>query len=107
MRFLADENVSAPLVAVLRAAGHDVAYVVGWGHEERRVVVTFDRGLGELLVRGEAPSPTLAWPLGARAPHRTAIGAWCFRRPPVALSAAALIGAPASGADAAGRVRRR
>ena len=69
MRFLADENVPAPSVAVLRAAGHDVAYVVerrpgipdpavvAWGHEERRVVVTFDRDRGELLVRGEAPAP--------------------------------------------------
>jgi predicted nuclease of predicted toxin-antitoxin system len=69
MRLLADENVPAPSVAHLRAAGHDVAYVLeerpgipdpevaAWGHAEGRVVVTFDRDLGELLVRRGAPAP--------------------------------------------------
>jgi predicted nuclease of predicted toxin-antitoxin system len=69
VRLLADENVPAPSVALLRAAGHDVVYVLEerpgipdpevatWGHDERRVVVTFDRDLGELLVRGRAPAP--------------------------------------------------
>ena len=69
MRLLADENVPAPSVALLRAAGHEVAYVAEtrpgmadrdvatWGCEERRVVVTFDRDLGELLVRERAPAP--------------------------------------------------
>ena len=70
MRLLADENVPAPSVALLRSAGHDVAYVAEsrpgipdhevaeWGHVEARVVVTFDRDLGELLVRRRAPLPT-------------------------------------------------
>jgi predicted nuclease of predicted toxin-antitoxin system len=69
VRLLADENVPAPSVAVLRAAGHDVAYVLekrpgipdpqvaAWGRDEARVVVTFDRDLGELLVRGRVLPP--------------------------------------------------
>jgi predicted nuclease of predicted toxin-antitoxin system len=69
VRLLADENVPAPSVALLRAAGHDVAYVLeerpgipdhevaAWGHAEGRVVVTGDRDLGELLVRRRVPPP--------------------------------------------------
>jgi predicted nuclease of predicted toxin-antitoxin system len=69
VRLLADENVPAPSVAFLREAGHDAAYVLeerpgipdpevaAWGHDDARVVVTFDRDLGELSVRRQAPPP--------------------------------------------------
>ena len=63
MRRLADECVSAPLVARLREAGHDVAYVLeltpgaidaevsARAFEERRLLPTEDKDFGELVFR--------------------------------------------------------
>lgn len=63
MRLLADENVSAPVVARLRLAGHDVVAVVErapascdedvllLAQRERRILITEDRDFGELVVR--------------------------------------------------------
>lgn len=68
MRFLADENLPGRLVAALRAAGHDVTWVrntapgiddtavLALAAAERRVLVTFDKGFGELTAR-ELPHP--------------------------------------------------
>ena len=63
MRILADENCDRLVVAVLRDAGHDVAYVAEWGggqsdddlfqraRAERRIIVTGDRDFGLLAER--------------------------------------------------------
>lgn len=63
MRFLADENIHAELVAWLRGGGHDVAYaaetlvgepdtvVLRIARDEERIVVTDDKGFGDLVVR--------------------------------------------------------
>lgn len=63
MRFLADECADAPLVAQLRAAGHDVGYVaeerrgltvaevLAVVHDQGRVILTEDKNFGELAVR--------------------------------------------------------
>ncbi len=63
MRFLADECVDAPLVAHLRAAGHDVHYMAEEGRgmadhevmaaarEQGRILPTEDKDFGELAVR--------------------------------------------------------
>lgn len=62
MRLLVDSCVWAGAVPPLRAAGHDVDFVAAWPHDpgdeeilaaafaERRTVVTFDKGFGELAV---------------------------------------------------------
>lgn len=63
MRFLADENIDQRVVAILRAAGHDVLEVReghgGSGDEAvlalarrtRRVLLTRDKDFGELVIR--------------------------------------------------------
>lgn len=68
LRLLADENVPAPLVAALRDLGMDVAWVVedapgegdpsvlSRGQTERRVILTSDRGFGELAFRQRLPA---------------------------------------------------
>jgi predicted nuclease of predicted toxin-antitoxin system len=60
LRLLADENVPGAVVAALRMAGHDIAWVRadapgqsdGTVHSrairERRILVTFDKDFGEL-----------------------------------------------------------
>jgi predicted nuclease of predicted toxin-antitoxin system len=60
-RFLANENVPGAAVAALRAAGHDVAWirdsspgirdelVLARARAEGRVLLTFDKGFGELV----------------------------------------------------------
>jgi predicted nuclease of predicted toxin-antitoxin system len=60
MRLLADENVPGGLVAALRAAGWDVAWVrqdapglsdqkiLEWAQLDERVVLTFDKDFGDL-----------------------------------------------------------
>lgn len=76
MRFLADENVHADLVVWMREQGHDVSYVAelhaGANDEtvlrvataERRIVVTDDKGFGEMVVRrGLASSGVLLFRL--------------------------------------------
>lgn len=62
MRFLADENIHADLVAWLRSEGHDVLYVAETtpgepdepllrrASEEDRVLVTDDKDFGDLVV---------------------------------------------------------
>jgi len=62
-QFLADENVPGPVVAALRDAGVDVAWIAeshpGADDEQvltlavsnRRVLVTFDRDFGEMVFR--------------------------------------------------------
>jgi predicted nuclease of predicted toxin-antitoxin system len=62
MRFLADENIHADLVAWLRSGGHDVSYaaetlasepdevVLRSARGEARIVVTDDKDFGNLVV---------------------------------------------------------
>ena len=69
MRLLADENVPAPTVAALRAAGWDVASVledhagmsdegvVALARRLGRVVVTFDSDIGTRIYHGGDPPP--------------------------------------------------
>jgi predicted nuclease of predicted toxin-antitoxin system len=72
VRWLANENIPAPTVAVLRASGHDVLFiaesnpgvddttVLALAREEGRWLVTFDRDYGELLfARNYAPPPAV------------------------------------------------
>jgi predicted nuclease of predicted toxin-antitoxin system len=68
MRFLADENVPGPVVAGLRARGHDVLYakesmagaddpvLLALAQTERRIVVTIDTDFGELAFRFGLPA---------------------------------------------------
>lgn len=68
MRLLANENVSGPIVAALRALGHDVLSVkertpgakdrdvLAHAQADERLVVTFDKDFGELAVRSRLPS---------------------------------------------------
>ena len=64
MRFLLDESADARLVAYLRRLGHDVTRVAGEhpaglpdpvvlapAHAEGRILITADRGFGDLVVR--------------------------------------------------------
>jgi predicted nuclease of predicted toxin-antitoxin system len=66
MRFVADECVDAELVRALRAAGHEVAYILETSKgaddltvlriatEERRILITEDKDFGELAFRQSA-----------------------------------------------------
>lgn len=68
MRFLADENLPGRLVAALRAAGHDVAWVrtEAPGSDDRtvlaravaegRILLTFDKDFGDLAVAEALPA---------------------------------------------------
>lgn len=68
MRLLANENVPGPIVAALRALGHDVLSVkehmpgakdrdvLARAQADERLVVTFDKDFGELAVRSRLPS---------------------------------------------------
>ena len=69
MRLLINENIPLASVVALREAGHDVVSitecspgisdeaVMAKAHDERRVVVTFDRDYGELIFRRQLPLP--------------------------------------------------
>lgn len=69
MRWLADECVAAPLVAVLRSGGHDVLYiaeaaaglsdsdVIALALRERRLLLTEDKDFGDLVFRRERAIP--------------------------------------------------
>ncbi len=69
MRILADENVPGPVIRALRDRGHDVAAVketmrgvsdrviLERANAESRLVVTFDKGFGELAVRLRLAAP--------------------------------------------------
>jgi predicted nuclease of predicted toxin-antitoxin system len=68
MRVLANENVSSTVVHALRAQGHDVVAVKEWlpgvddeavlrrAQAERRVVLTHDKGFGELAYGRRLPA---------------------------------------------------
>lgn len=69
MRWLADECVAAPLVASLRAQGHDVLYIAETGPGlsdtdvialalgEKRLLLTEDKDFGDLVFRRERTVP--------------------------------------------------
>ena len=69
MDFLANENFPVFSIRLLRNAGHNVASVledtsgardseVLWrGHEESRIILTFDRDYGELIYRHKSIVP--------------------------------------------------
>ncbi len=69
MRFLANENIPAASVQLLRQSGHDVLYAVEHfpslddavilhrAHEEQRLLITFDRDYGELVFKRRLPAP--------------------------------------------------
>ncbi len=69
MRLLINENIPLASVAALRDVGHDVTSitelspgisdeaVMAIAHEEKRIVVTFDRDYGELVFRRRLPLP--------------------------------------------------
>jgi len=69
MRWLADECVAAPLVAYLRATGHDVLYVaeavaglsdaevIALALSEQRLLLTEDKDFGDLVFRRERSVP--------------------------------------------------
>jgi predicted nuclease of predicted toxin-antitoxin system len=68
-RFLADENVPRSALAALRTAGHDVLavaetapgtpdeQVLGTARDQGRILVTFDRDVGELIYVRKVPVP--------------------------------------------------
>ena len=69
MKFLANENIPAPSVQLLRQAGFEVAYiadevsgiddaaVLQLACDEQRIILTFDRDYGELIFKLHYPSP--------------------------------------------------
>lgn len=69
MRFLVNENIPLASAQLLRARGHDVVAigeispgatdlaVIERANQEDRIIVTFDRDYGELIFRGNAPTP--------------------------------------------------
>ena len=69
MRWLADECVAAPLVALLRTNGHDVLYVaeaaaglsdadvIVLALREQRLLLTEDKDFGDLVFRRERAVP--------------------------------------------------
>jgi len=69
VRWLADECVAAPLVALLRAAGHDVLYVaeaaaglsdadvITLALHDRRLLLTEDKDFGDLVFRRKQAVP--------------------------------------------------
>ena len=70
MRIIANENVPGDAVEALRRSGHDVLWVrtempgscdtsiLARAQSERRLVVTFDKGFGELAFRAHLPAST-------------------------------------------------
>lgn len=68
LRFLANENMAVDVVAALRLAGHDVAWiredspgvddpsVLARAVKEQRVLVTFDKDFGDLAFQFGLPS---------------------------------------------------
>jgi predicted nuclease of predicted toxin-antitoxin system len=69
VRWLADECVAAPLVAFLRAGGHDVLYiaeaaaglsdadVIALALQQKRLLLTEDKDFGDLVFRREHRVP--------------------------------------------------
>ena len=70
MRFLADENIPGDAVTELEAAGHDIVWVrtmapgskdediLALAVREERIILTFDKDLGELAWRAGLPAST-------------------------------------------------
>src|SRR5437588_9570679 len=68
MRFLANENFPAAAVTALMTAGHDVVWVrvstpgtsdadvLAWAGREQRILLTFDKDIGELAGRSALPA---------------------------------------------------
>lgn len=68
MKFHANENIEAEVVAFLRESGHDVTYaaeidpraadetVLARAHSESRILITSDKDFGELCFRRGLPS---------------------------------------------------
>lgn len=68
-RFLADENIAAPIVEALRTAGWDTEYVtetmpginddavLQWARTENRILLTEDKDFGELAFRLKRDNP--------------------------------------------------
>ena len=68
MRFLANENIPGPVVAMLRDHGHDVFWVkesmagaadpvgLAFAQEEHRIIVTADTDFGELAFHSRLPA---------------------------------------------------
>jgi predicted nuclease of predicted toxin-antitoxin system len=68
-RFLADENIPAPTVQALRAAGFDVAaiaevlpgtpdeHVLAIARDQGRILLTFDLDIGGLIFETRLPAP--------------------------------------------------
>jgi predicted nuclease of predicted toxin-antitoxin system len=82
MRFLADENFQGAAVAVLRATGHDVVWVLtespgkdddgvlDWAIRENRILLTFDKDFGELAANASLPvSGVILFRLQITKPH--------------------------------------
>lgn len=69
MRILADENMDAPTIAALRAAGHNTLWVreehprtpdpnvLQWATQESRLLLTYDKDFGEISQRRRQPAP--------------------------------------------------
>ena len=80
MRLLANENVPAEAVEVLRDQGHDIAWareqapgssdqaVLDRARSEARILVTFDKDFGELAFRARLPAECGIILLRIRAP---------------------------------------
>lgn len=68
LRLLANENVPGEAVEALRAEGHDVSWarthapgrtdgaILAQGQAENRILITFDKGFGELAFRWGLPA---------------------------------------------------
>ena len=68
-RFLADENIPLPAIQALRGAGHDVfaiseeapgasdEAVLGAARAQSRILLTFDRDMGNLIYERGLPVP--------------------------------------------------
>lgn len=82
MKFLVDQNLSPTLVALLRAAGHDVVHtgdidlatvddrsIVTTAAQQDRVIVSADTDFGTLLAQSGARSPSVVL-LRLRSPRR-------------------------------------
>jgi predicted nuclease of predicted toxin-antitoxin system len=73
MRLLADENVDRPIVTWLREQGHDVtemvasapgtsdSAVIDRSRSEERVLLTFDRDIGGLILFDDRPHPGVVY----------------------------------------------
>ena len=86
MRFVADECLDRAIVEALRAGGHEVLYVAESSHglsdvevlalanRERALLVTDDKGFGELVFRqGLSHSGVMLLRLAGLAPHAKAM----------------------------------